>query len=89
MATTSQEPRATQSHTGRGRLASASHFAPPYEGQRLLDLPPNPAFRQAAMEALGSLLRGGAAAPEEKARLKEENGAQINAKEGEAVGWWW
>lgn len=42
------------------------------------------------MEALGSLLRGGGRQrQEEKARLKEENGAQINAKEGEAVGWWW
>lgn len=56
---------------------------------RLLDLLPDPAFRQAAVEALGSLLRGGQQRQEEKARLRDEDGARINAKVGKqwGVGW--
>lgn len=41
------------------------------------------------MEALGSLLRGGQQRQEEKARLRDEDGARINAKVGKqwGVGW--
>lgn len=42
----------------------------PVEDKRLLALPPNPAFRQAAVEALDSLLRGGAAMPGRKGKAE-------------------
>lgn len=99
MAATSQAPIATHSHTGREvskRGVTLSICPPPPWGTDA----PGPAAQSSlppgGLEALGSLLRGGATASGRKGKAEMRvvwevtamvrAGAQINANEGEAVG---